>query len=510
VTARLLEAPDFDWESSAGGRKFDRRSVQAGAREGENRTMARTRLSALDGSFLRVETPAAHMHVGWKGRFSPRADGAPLTLSALRASIAGRLRHAPRFRQRLAFPPAGMAEPVWVDDAAFDVRRHVLALNPSAEPLSRARFDDLADRALSEQLDRGRALWRILFAPRLAEGGSGLVMQAHHAMVDGKSAVELALLLLDSEPDAPMPEPDLDWRPRPAPGSAQLALEAMADTAAESLRMAGGLARLATNPRGGARLADTLRRAALSVGEDLVRSAPASHVNAPIGPRRTLVHQTAPLAPLLEVKTRHQVTLNDVALTVAAGALRKLALHAGQAPRSMKVMVPVSLRTAEQATDLGNQISFVFIDLPIERADPLDRLSAINQASRGFKSSGRPAGGKALLDVLDLMPGLVRDRAARLAASPRMYNLTISNVPGPRVPVYLLGAELAEAVPVIPLAEGHALAIGIFTYLDRVTFGGYADPEALPGIRQLPDALDDALLELTGASEAAGRRELVA
>jgi diacylglycerol O-acyltransferase len=472
--------------------------------------MARTRLSALDGSFLRVETPAAHMHIGWKGRFAPRPDGAALTLGALRSSIAGRLRHAPRFRQRLAFPPAGMAEPVWVDDTRFDIRRHVLPLAPGGTSLTRARFDELADDALSEQLDRGQALWRVLFAPRLAEGGSGLVMQAHHAMVDGKSAVELALLLLDVDPDAPMPEPDMDWSPARAPGGAQLALEAMADGAAESLRLAGGLARLATNPRGGARLADTLRRAALSVGEDLVRSAPSSHVNTAIGPRRTLVHQSTSLAPLLEVKTRHQVTLNDVALTVAAGALRRLALHAGQLPRSMKVMVPVNLRTPDQATDLGNQISFVFIDLPIEMADPLDRLSAINGSSRAFKSSGRPAGGKALLDALDLMPGPVRDRAARLAASPRMYNLTISNVPGPRVPVYLLGAELEEAVPVIPLAEGHALAIGIFTYCDSVTFGGYADPEALPEIAHLPRALHDSLRELTGASEAAGKRELVA
>jgi hypothetical protein len=176
----------------------------------------------------------------------------------------------------------------------------------------------------------------------------------------------------------------------------------------------------------------------------------------------------------------------------------------------MKVMVPVNLRTAEQATDLGNQISFVFIDLPIELGDPLERLSAINGSSRQFKSSGRPAGGKALLDALDLMPGPVRDRAARLAASPRMYNLTISNVPGPRVPVYLLGAKLDEAVPVIPLAEGHALAIGIFTYCDQVTFGGYADPEALPEIGHLPRALRDSLSELMAASAAAGKRALVA
>jgi len=341
-----------------------------------------------------VETDAAHMHVAWKGIFAPRPDGVPLTLDALRESVGGRLRDAPRFRQRLAFPLGGIAEPVWVDDESFDVRRHVMPLAPGSDRIGRRTFDELVDRALSEQLDRGRALWRILFAPTLEEGGGGLVMQAHHAMVDGKSAVELALLLLDLDPDAAPPQPDTSWRPEPAPGSGQLALE------------------------GGMRLADTLRRAALSVGEDMLRAAPSSYVNAPIGPRRTLVHHTADINRLLEVKTRQGVTLNDVALTVVAGALRQLAMKAGRIPQPLKVMVPVSVRDADKAAELGNAISFVFIGLPVSRSRPLDRLRAIHRETTSFKRGGRAAGGKAILDSLGLMPGPVRDRAAKLAASP--------------------------------------------------------------------------------------------
>jgi WS/DGAT/MGAT family acyltransferase len=368
--------------------------------------------------------------------------------------------------------------------------------------LPRRRFDELCDLTLSEPLDRTRPLWRIHLAPALDDGSTGLVMKAHHAMVDGKSAVELALLLLDLDPDAAPPEP-LPWRPRPAPSGTRLALEALAERTAEPLRLSFGLARTAANPARSARLAGTLRRAALAVGEDMLRPAPASYVNAPIGPRRTLVGYSAPLDGMLEVKRAHDATLNDVALTVVAGALRELAHASGRVPRPLKVMVPVSLRAADDAASLGNRISFVFIELPVHLHRPLDRLAAIKAATTAFKESGRASGGEVVLSALGMLPEPLKDRAAKLAASPRMYNLTVSNVPGPRVPVYLLGAELIEAFPVIPLSEKHAISIGMFSYRDHLCFGGYADPGALPSIDALPGALSAAVRELCGR---AGRR----
>ncbi len=457
--------------------------------------MAGTRLTALDGSFLRVESAAAHMHVGWKGFFAPRRDGEPVTLSALRSSIAGRLRHAPRFRQRLAFPPAGIAEPVWVDDEHFDISHHVLGLAEPGETLSRARFDEHVDRALAQQLARGRALWRVLLAPRLEDGTIGLVMQAHHAMVDGKSAVELALLLLDISADEPLPPPD-EWRAAPAPGATRLALEALADRGGDSLRLAGGLARMAVNPARGIRLADTLRRAALSVGDDVLRPPPSSFVNVPIGPRRALVHHTANLPPLLAVKRRFGATLNEVALAVVAGALRQLIQTAGCRPAPMRAMVPVSVRGTDEAASLGNRISFVFVDLPVERPHPVDRLLAIRAASADFKREETAQAHEAIIDAIGLLPGLLRGPAARLAASSKLFNLTVSNVPGPRVPVYLLGAELLEAVPVVPIADGHALSVGIFSYASRLVFGCYADPVALPAVSELPAALEGSVAEI--------------
>jgi WS/DGAT/MGAT family acyltransferase len=218
------------------------------------------------------------------------------------------------------------------------------------------------------------------------------------------------------------------------------------------------------------------------------------------------VHHTCAIEPLLEVKRRHGVTLNDVALTAVAGALRHLARRAGERPAPLKVMVPVSRRTPDEAGELGNRIAFVFIELPVHLARVTDRLAAIHAATRAFKRAGRADGGAALMEAMGMLPEPLKDRAARMAASPRMYNLTVSNVPGPRMPVYLLGAELEEAAPVIPLSDGHALSVGIFSFRDRLAFSGYADPDALPEVAELPAALNAAVLELggrAGGSEAA-------
>ncbi len=468
----------------------------------------RARLTPLDASFLRVETPSAHMHVAWKGVFTPRPDGTDISIEELRRAIAGRLRHAERFRQRLAFPPAGLGEAVWVDDCDFAIDRHVVAMSGPGETLPRARFDSLVDLFLSRPLPRDRALWRIELAPRLEGGGVGLAMKVHHAMVDGKSAVELALLLLDLSPDAAL-QPQDDWEPAPAPSSRQLAVEALADAGGDSLRMMRMGARLAMSPSRSVRIADTLRRTALSVGEDVLKPAPSSYMNADIGPRRTLVSHATPIPRLLEAKRAVPgATLNDAALAVVAGGMRSLAMAAGKAPTPLKVMVPVSTRTSEQTADVGNKIAFVFVELPVDRLRPLDRLVSIQRQTARFKAEQRASGGEALLNALGVLPEPLKDRAAKLAAHPRMYNLTVSNVPGPRIPVYLLGCELQQAAPVIPLPEKHALAIGIFSYRDELTFAAYADPTALPEVRTLPDALDAAVAELHTAATTTSRGHL--
>jgi WS/DGAT/MGAT family acyltransferase len=459
--------------------------------------MTRTRLTALDSSFLRVETPNAHMHVAWTGVFDPHAARPRPALAFLRASVAARLRHVPRFRQRLAFPPLGVAEPVWVDDPHFNIDRHVIQL--ASEPLSMQQFHARADGLLSTPLDRTHPLWQIALAPRLEDGRAGVVCRIHHALVDGKSAVELALLLLDGSPDAEAGEAD-DWTPAAAPGSARMALDAMVDSAGEGLRAAGGLARLARSPRRGAgRIADTLRQTALAVEADLLRPAPASFVNAPIGPRRTLLRAEVSIPRLLAIKQAAGVTLNDVCLAAVAGAMRELSLSRRELPQPLKTMVPVSVRSEDQRGDLGNRISFAFVELPAQLRSPAEQLARVHAQTSAFKRDARPAGTEMLLGALGALPAPLKDAAARAAASPRVYNLTVSNVPGPRVPVYMLGAELVAVHPVVPIPEGHALSVGIFTYRDTAFFGLYADPEALPDVGRLAPSLSASVLALEHA-----------
>lgn len=281
------------------------------------------RLTPLDASFLHTETSSAHMHVAWRGRFRPDPARPPITLEPVRAQVASRLDSTPRFRRRLAFPPGSFAHPVWVDAERFDIRRHVLAL--AAAPLSQARFDALSDTVLSRPLDRMHPLWEIHLAPQLEDGTVGLLMKIHHALVDGKSALAVALLL-DLDPEAPEPPAPDSRLAGPGPGAARLAVDALVDSGTEPLRMLGRAARAAGSPT---RLGGTLRRAAMAVA----RPAPSSFLNDPIGPRRTLVGHSLPVAGLLAVKQARDVSLNDVALAVVAGALRRLALLATSCPR---------------------------------------------------------------------------------------------------------------------------------------------------------------------------------
>jgi WS/DGAT/MGAT family acyltransferase len=248
--------------------------------------------------------------------------------------------------------------------------------------------------------------------------------------------------------------------------------------------------------RGAPRIAGTLRRAALAAGEDLLRPAPASALNPKIGPRRTLVRHSVSLDDVRSVKRRAGATVNDVCLALAAGALRELTLARGEEPRPLKAMVPVDVRLDPEAQALGNRISFAFVPLPLDIRRGRARLARIRYATAEFKRDRRPEGHAATLGALSMLPDPLRGLAARAVASPRLFNLTISNVPGPDFPLYMLGAELIEAHPVVPIAQRHALSMGIFGYCGRLNFGFYADPHALPEARELPGAFDAALREL--------------
>jgi WS/DGAT/MGAT family acyltransferase len=463
--------------------------------------MALTQLSALDASFIRLEAPRVHMHVTWIAFFAPDGERPRPTVEALRASIAARLPLMPRFRQRLISPPGGMGDPFWVDDPDFRVSGHVEGYTAPDEAMDLASFESLTDALLSDPLDRRRPLWHLVLVPRLHDGRVGLIGRFHHALVDGTSAMELGLVLFDAA-DAPPPDAgeDGDWRPPPLPDPARLAVATMACRLGQARRAATRAMGAARAPGAAASaLLTSLTRASAALREDVLAPAPPSHLNRPVGSARTVARRRLPAPALVAVKDAAEVTLNDVGLALVAGTLRRLALELGEPPRALKAMVPVSLHPEDDRARFGNALSFAFLELPVNRADPADRLALVHERTERFKAVRRPAATALAVEALAVVPAPLRTGLARAANSARMFNLSVSNVRGPRRPFYLLGAELDEAYTLAPLGAEHALSVAFFTYRDGVHFAFQADPDVLPDVDGLPAALDSELDALTGA-----------
>jgi diacylglycerol O-acyltransferase / wax synthase len=450
------------------------------------------RLTPLDESFLAVESETAHMHVGWAALFGPARGRPTPSFEELRDHIAGRLNHAPRYRQRLVEVPLRVNAPVWIDDGDFDIDRHVLRA-PSAD------WDALVDTAMSAPLDRARPLWEMWIAHGLDDGRIGVVGKAHHCMVDGLAAVELASLLLDPTPEAARPRKEL-WRPEPPPGGFKLLAIALLDRAAQGLDVARLPFRLAIRPKGLLGLIGAGASTARALVHSVEPATTDSTFNGPISPQRHLGRARRPLKDLKRIKRRFNASINDVVLAVAAGGVRRLLQRRGETPVPLKAMVPVSLRDGDGAGALGNQISFVFVDLPCDEPDPVRRLREVKMAMSNRKQAREPEGASAVLKAFGYAPRMVQQVVSHMVASPRAFNLVVSNIPGPRQPLYMLGCELEEVYPVVPIADRHAVAIGVTTIKDDSFFGVYADPETLPDADLLAKAIDESIEELLASS----------
>jgi diacylglycerol O-acyltransferase / wax synthase len=457
-----------------------------------------TRLSALDASFLAVETPTAHMHVGWVAVLEPPADGSTPPFAEFRDHIASRLPRAPRFRQVLDPAPLGLGAPVWVDDERFDIVRHVVRGRPK-------RLKDAIAWFMSKRLPRDRPLWQICIADQLEDGRIGVMGKAHHCMVDGIAAVELATLIVDPEPHPPAPEPD-GWVPQPPPGNAALLAGTVTDFVRSQLDLAAIPTRLARSPSGILGAMGRTQRATLAL-LDAARPARKSSLNPQISPLRHLGLLGRPIDDLIEIKERFGVKLNDVVLAVCAGAVRELLRGRGERPIRLKSMVPVNVRGSAEPGELGNRISFMFIDLPCDEPDPERRLAEIHMATTQRKQAGEAEGADDVMRSLSLVPTPIQRLVSRMVASPRAFNLTVSNIPGPSEQLYMCGCPLVEAYPVVPIADRHALSIGVTTVGDGAFFGLYADRESLPEVDGLAEQIDRSIDELLERS-AGSRRPL--
>ncbi|MGH2960880.1 MAG: wax ester/triacylglycerol synthase family O-acyltransferase [Solirubrobacterales bacterium] len=447
--------------------------------------MSTTRLSALDSAFLAVETPTAHMHVGWASALDPPAHGRRPSFAELRDHIGSRLRRAPRYRQLLHPVPLGLTAPVWADDPEFEISRHV-------GESGRERLTDVVADSMSEPLPRDRPLWHMSIAPRLEDGRIGLVGKAHHCMVDGIAAVELASLLLDPEPQPPALGPD-EWAPRPAPDPASLLAGGFAEAARAALGVATLPARSATSP---GRLASRAGRALRALAGSARPATPVRPLNRPNSPGRHLALLPRPLDDLRRIKSTFGTKLNDVVLAASAGAVRRLFDRRGEAPIALKTMVPVNVRGGDDAAQLGNRISFMFVDLPCDEPDPVRRLQRVHAETSRRKRGGEPEGTSDVVKSIGLVPTPVQEAVSRFVATPRTFNLVVSNIPGPRERMYLRGCELKEVYPVVPLADRHALAIGVTNVGNKLGFGIYADRESLPDADAVARDLEESIDEL--------------
>lgn len=456
--------------------------------------MADDRLSTLDASFLEVETPAAHMHVGWAALFGlPEERPAP-SFDELREHIGTRMARAPRYRQRLAEVPLGAADPVWVDDERFTIERHVHHSTSSS-------LSEVIDEVMSSRLNRDRPMWEIWIADRLGDGRIGIVGKAHHSMVDGLAAVELASLLLDPTREAPPPETD-GWLPASPPGALSLFAGGLANRATRVLGAATLPLRAARQPRAVLRAPALALQASFALLDAARPSAGLPPFVRPTSPDRHLAMARRPLAELREIKAALGASVNDVLLAAVAGGIRAFVRETGADPVRLKTMVPVSLRSAQEAEGLGNKISFVFVDLPCDEPDPVRRVRDVARSMGIRKEANEPEGADVLMRAAGYAPRTIQRVVSRLVSSPRTFDLVVSNIPGPPVPLWMLGCELEEVYPIVPFADSHSMSVGLTTVCDEAFLGLYVDRRALPGADRLAELVNgefDRLLDRVAA-----------
>ena len=449
------------------------------------------RLSVLDELFLHLEGPSTHMHVGGLAVF----EGEPPDYEEVLEMVADRLQFVPRFRQKLATVPLGLGRPTWVDDAHFHLEYHVrhTALPPPGDDAALRR---LMGRVMSQQLDRARPLWEIWFAEGLAGNRFALISKTHHSLVDGISGTDIMSVLLDPSPESPLIERD-PWRPEPEPGADQLMLEALRERLTSPAEIIRSVQSATTDP---GKLPGRLLESARAIGEWMGGgfAAPPSSLNQSIGPHRRFETVLVQLDDLKRIKNAFGGTVNDVVLSVVAGGLRRLLRGRGERidDLELRAMVPVSVRADDQRGTLGNLVANVWAALPVYEPDPLERLHVITDAMKDLKSSSQAVGARLLTTLGEWAPPTIVAQASRLVARQRAFNLVVTNVPGPQVPLYSLGREMVEVYPVLPLSGNTTLGVALLSYNGTVGFGLLGDYETTEDMGELAEGIEKSVAEL--------------
>ena len=436
----------------------------------------------------------SHMHIGGL----TLVEGPPPTMDEFLEQIRKRLHLVPRYRHKLAHTALDSGRPVWVDDPSFNLEYHVRHTALPA-PGSWDQLQDLTARIFSQQLDRSKPLWEMWLIEGLEDDRFALITKTHHSLIDGIAGVDLATVLFDLSPEPPqIPHSGRAWQPHPEPGTAQLLTAGAVGAVKTGVSLLEGVFDAMSHPE---RAWDRAKEAAEGIGEIVwagLNPAPETPLNVPIGPHRRFVGVRAELSDFKTVKNAFGGTVNDVVLAVVAGALRTFLEARGRRTEGveMRALVPVSVRTEDQRDGSGNRIGVMRGPLPVYIDDPVGRLRFVANAMDGLKESKQALGAEVISGAQNFAPPTILAQASRLNFSTRLFNLIVTNVPGPQFPLYVLGRKMLQAIPVAFLPENHALAIAIMSYNGQMNFGLLGDFDALPDIDQIGASIEEELSNL--------------
>ncbi|MFJ5989157.1 wax ester/triacylglycerol synthase family O-acyltransferase [Lentzea sp. NPDC092896] len=465
-------------------------------------------MSSLDASFYFIEDENVPMHVGSVLVF----DGpAPSYGDVIRLFLA-RMDQVPRYRQKVKALPFHVGRPVWVDDDHFNILyhvRHTAVPSPGGEDQLR----NLAGRIFAQKLDDKKPLWEAWLVEGLEGGRWAIISKVHHCMIDGVSGSDMLQLILDFKKESVLPEPK-EWKPQPQPSTLDLVIDGVRDAVVTPVQHLSALPAVARNVRSLSEIMDfgkTVLGSLPGTAKRLVTRA-ATSLNGPIGPHRRWVWARANLAEIKQIRTAAGGTVNDVILTAITRGFRDLLEKRGELTEGMVVrtMVPVSMRKADQHNELNNRVSAVLVNLPVGEADPVKRLASIRAQMDDLKSSRQAAGADVITNLSNFAAPTLMALGSRTAMRfPQQILQTVTtNVPGPRIPLYMLGRPLVEMFPYVPVASTIRITVGIFSYLDRFTFGINADFDGVPDVQLLADGIRAGFDEMVAlAAEAAEKTE---
>jgi len=458
-------------------------------------------LSYLDASFLALETRTSHMHVAGVALF----DAAPLKgedggidIARIRAHVASKLQYIPRYRQRLEWVPYDR-RPVWVDDQHFALDYH-LRHSSLPRPGTETQLKHLAGRIVSTPLDRNKPLWELWVIEGVEDNRFAIIAKIHHCMIDGVSGIDLTTILLNVIPSSDVEEPP-KWIPRPAPTPTQLAV---AEAGRLTRKIIDRLSNLSDTVRQGVALTDrTMDKTAAalsSLRSGWLTTADRTPLNPDIGPNRRFNWTELPLAAVKEVKDSLGGSVNDVVLAITAGAVRRFLIDDRDYDVSdveFRVMNPVSTRRPDQRGALGNQVAMWLLDLPIQEPDVRARYELIKERTRNLKQTNQAVGAAALVELSSGTPITLLSLANRVVGSKmRPFNMTVTNIPGPQFPMYLLESEMIANYPMVPLWAQHGVGVALFSYNGRLLWGIHADYDTLPDSDRFLAAIQESFREL--------------